>query len=342
MYPTRLTVLVAALSLSARAFAGAGVAGADILKIPVEARGWGLANAYSAIADDVGAMACNPAGLALSGEREVRFTYLKLLEGTSFESLLGSYPLGRWGSVGVMLVWRQIPTIDNGTLVLGTTKPVDVSDGVTGGFISARFSHLLPSVPFASPFSMGIGLKNVSQHIGGLTASATAVDIGLRATYDLFRLALVVQNMGGGIAFPGTIAQESDAMPQTLHEAIAFVPYEDSSASLTLAIENASYVGVSSSQKFGDEVRTASESLDIFSFGAEYWRLKKMGVRLGYMAPYGKGGKDSYAGAKGLSVGVSFRVYSRLVAYQVDIAYRPFSIGSDKQDAGTLSLGLRF
>jgi hypothetical protein len=337
----RILAVGFACVLPLRALAGAGVAGADILKIPVEARGWGLANAYSAIADDVGAMAYNPAGVARSGEREVRFTYLRMLEGSSYESLLGAYPLGRWGSVGLMFVWRQVPTIDNGSLVLGETTPISVSDGITGVFVSARFSHLMPSVRFASPFSFGLGIKSVTQHIGGFSASSTAVDLGLRATYDLFRLALVLQNMGGGVTFPGTIVQESDALPQTLREAIAFVPFEDSSASLTLAIENASYVGVSSQQKFGNEVRNATESLDLLSYGAEYWRLKKMGVRLGYLQPYGEGAK-TYSGARGLSVGVSFRVFARLVAYQLDIAYRPFALGSDKQDAGTVSLGLRF
>jgi len=336
----RLT-LACALCLPVRALAGAGVAGADVLKIPVEARGWGLGNAYAAIADDVGAMTCNPAGLALSGEPEVRLTYLRMLEGTSFESILGAYPLGRWGSAGVMLVWRQIPTIDNGAAANSLLGPVDAWDVVRGGFISARFSHLLPSVRFASPFSVGIGVKSISQHLGGFTAGSTAVDVGLRATYDLFRIALVIQNMGGGYAFPGTVAQESDALPQTLREAIAFVPYEDSSASLVLAVENSSYLGVSTEQQADNGVLTAHESLDIFSFGAEYWRLKKMGVRLGYTSPYGDAAR-TYTGARGLSVGVSFRVFTPRVAYQLDIGYRPFALGSDHQDAGTVSLGFRF
>ncbi len=341
MTVARIASLILVLVLPARALAGAGVAGADILKIPVEARGWGLANAYSAIADDCGAMASNPAGLALSGEKEVRFTYLHMIEGSNYESLLGAYPLGRWGSVGGRCIWRQIPTIDNGEGVEGITRPIDVSDSVWGGYIAARFSHLMPSVRFASPVAVGLGIKSVTQHIGNLSATATALDAGIRVTFDMFRFALVLKNMGGGITFPGTIVQESDALPQTLHEAIAFVPYEDSSASLVLTVENASYLGVSSEQKFGEEVRNASESLDVFSFGAEYWRLKKMGVRVGYQSPYGDAGK-TFAGARGLSLGVTFRIFTRLLAYQIDIAYRPVPIGSERQDAGTLSLGLRF
>jgi len=119
------------------------------------------------------------------------------------------------------------------------------------------------------------------------------------------------------------------------------VPYEDSTASLVLTVENASYLGVSSQQKFGNVVKNASESLDLFSFAAEYWRLKKMGVRVGYQSPYGDAGKN-YAGGRGLSLGVSFRIFTQAVAYQIDIAYRPVPFGSERQDAGTLSLGLRF
>jgi hypothetical protein len=341
MTVARIASFSLAFALPVRALAGAGVAGADVLKVPVEARGWGLANAYSAIADDCGAMSSNPAGLALSGEREVRFTYLHMLEGSSYESLLGAYPLGRWGSVGMMFVWRQIPTIDNGQSVEGITRPIDVSDSVWGAYVAARFSHLMPSVRFASPVAVGLGIKSVTQHIGNISAAATAVDVGVRVTFDVFRFALVLKNMGGGVSFPGTIVQESDALPQTLHEAIAFVPYEDSGASLVLTVENASYLGVSSEQKFGEVVRNASESLELISIAAEYWRLKKMGVRLGYQAPYGAGAPAN-AAAQGLCFGVTFRIFTQWVAYQIDIAYRPVPFGSERQDAGTLSLGLRF
>jgi hypothetical protein len=41
-------------------------------------------------------------------------------------------------------------------------------------------------------------------------------------------------------------------------------------------------------------------------------------------------------------VGASFRLFTRLIAYQIDLAYRPLSLGGARQDAGTISLSLRF
>lgn len=336
--------LCAVLLCPAVGRAGAGVAGADILKLPIEARGWGLGMAYSAIADDLGAMAYNPAGMAASGEHELRFTYMSFIQGTGYESLLGAWPLGRWGKIGGMLLYRQVGTISNGDQVQDPRSSfygANVSDSAFGLYVACRFSHLLPGTRFVAPFSIGFGLKNVSQSIGNYRAAATALDLGVLAAFDTVRAAVSIQNMGGGFTFPGDVEAEADALPQTIRLAGAIIPYEDATASLTLALENASFMGVSSDQKFSAGTITARESLNLLGFGVEYWRLKKMGVRLGYVMPWGAGA-DTYAAGRGLAVGLSFRLFSRLLAYQLDFAYRPMSVGSSRQDAATVSLSLRF
>src|ERR1043166_2924265 len=142
-----------------QALAGAGVAGADLLKVPVEARGWGLGCAYSAIADDVGALAVNPAGMAQGSDPLLRFTYLRLIGGSNFESVLGSYPLGPGGTFGMVLLYPQLPNIDNGNSpdILGTDTPINVSDGLYGFYVAFPFSHLLPGTRAVSPLSIGVG-----------------------------------------------------------------------------------------------------------------------------------------------------------------------------------------
>ncbi len=342
MTPPRIVLTL--LLLAARtAQAGAGVAGGDLFKIPVEARGWGLGGAYSAIADDVGALAVNPAGMAASSDPTMRFTFLRLIGGSNFESILGSYPIGRWGTFGVMLLYRQLPAIDNGDspLVLGIDKPITVSDGAYGFYVAFPFSHLLPGTRVVSPLSIGVGIKKLSTQIADFSANATAVDVGALWTTDVFRFAVSGMNLGGGYTFPGVVDSESDPLPQTLRTAVAWVPFEDASTSWTVALENASYVGVSTDQKTSNGSHTAKESLNLLGFGVEYWRLKKMGVRIGYVQPWGDG-KDAYAAARALTVGITFRLFTSRLAYQMDIGYRPISLGSDKQDAGTFSLSIRF
>jgi len=335
--------LAVATALSAgRARAAAGVAGADILKIPIEARGWGVGMAYSTICDDVGAMAYNPAGLCLSGERELRFTHLSLIEGTYIESLLGSYPLGRWGTGGAMFLYRGMPPIDNGA-AFTNDRPVNVYDMVFGGYVAFRFSHLLPGVRIVSPLAVGVGIKRVSMRIGyqgspPLAADAVAVDLGMLLQADPFRLALVTQNLGGNYSFP---SYEDDTLPRTLRAAAAVIPYEDAANFVIFAVEDASYIGASTSMKEGDDSWKIWEALNVLSLGAEYWRLKKMGVRIGYVIPWGPE-RESYTGGAGLAGGGSFRIYTDWLTYQIDIAYRPLSIGSARQDAFSLSLGVRF
>jgi len=335
-------LIVCALSLIAsRPQAGSGVAGADILKIPVEARGWGLGTAYSAIADDVGAMAYNPAGLSSSDMREVRLTYMGLFEGTNLWSVLFSFPAGRWATLGGMMIVRTLPTIANqGTdnrPLLGPTS-VNASDSVFGLYAAFRFSHLLPGVRIVSPLPIGMGIKQVNMNIAGFKANATATDIGLLLALDTIHLALVGQHLGGGYSFPGAL--EADALPQTLRIAFAVVAYEDASNSLMLALEDASYIGVSSRQKFGDTIKTVRESLNVLGIGAEYWRLKKMSVRLGYVQPWGSG-SNTFTSGRGLALGISFRFFTTRISYQIDAAYRPLSLGSKQQDAVVFSLTLR-
>lgn len=332
------------------AVAGPGVAGANVLKIPTDARGWGIGMAYSAIADDVGAMAYNPAGLSQLSDREFRFTYQNIVEAVSRQALMGACPLGRWGTAGMTYVYQGSPTIQNGGDEYhpfeGSPHGVDVSESMFGVFYGTRFSHLLPGVRVVSPLSVGLGLKRVAMQIDRFTASTVALDLGVLFSADLLRGAIVLQNIGGGYAFPGTIEAESDPLPQMLRLAVAVVPYEDASGSLTIALENAQYIGVSTSQKYADGgVRTARESLGVICLGLEYWRLKRMAVRIGYVSPYGDtvaGGSQSWATIRGLALGGTFHIYSGALAYEFDMAYHPMTFGTLREDAFSLSLGFRF
>lgn len=345
-----IAVAVCMLVPAGRAEAGAGVAGADILKIPVDARGWGMGMAYSAVGDDVGAIAYNPAGLSLSNMREVRLTGMTMIEDAFLFSAMISWPVGRWGTLGAMILNRSIPAIQNFNSLRfeGDVSSVRVRDRVLGGYIACRFSHLLPEVRWISPLSVGLGIKQVSMQISGFKTNATAVDLGLLLTLDTIRLALVGQNLGGGYTFAGTAEAEADSLPQTLRTAIAIVAYEDASNSLMLAIEDASYIGVASTQKFDDNgdgvfdrTTRARESLNVAGFGAEYWRLQKMGVRIGYVLPWGVGA-NTYTGGRGIAAGATFRMFTRAIAWQFDIAYRPISLGSDRQDTVIFSTSMRF
>lgn len=342
-----LLAVLAALPASGPTWASAGIAGADVLKTPVDARGWGVGQAFSVIGDDAGAMMYNPAGLCLSSEREFRFTHLSMLEGTYHEALMMAHPLGRWGTGGITYLYRGSPDIDNGPLVSDLPPiPAHAYDSVLGGYVSFRFSHLLPGVRTISPLSVGFGIKRVSMTMGytkGVAkdvykVSAIALDWGFLLQLDPFRLALSGRNFGGDYHFQ---SGPDEPLPQTLHTALGVIPYEDSGNFAIIALENASYVGVSASERVEKQTITVSESLSTFSIGAEYWRLKKMGVRLGYMVPWGPE-KESYTGAKGLSVGASIRIFSDWLTYQIDLAYHPYVIGSAHQDALSLSLGMRF
>lgn len=348
----RLLTALGAISTAGTVHAGVGLAGADILKVPVEARGWGMGTAYSAIADDVGAMAYNPAGLSMARRPEARLTHLTSLEGSSFNSLLASFPAARFGSLGVMLLAHHVPDINNEGdeffPLQGLTTPVAVQDWVFGMFGSCRFSHLLPSVPILAPLSVGFGVKVLRLGLANLTANATASDLGFLLAMEPYifgkrrqlRTSLVMQNLGGGFSFPGATA-EADALPHTLRTGVAIVPYEDSRSSLTVSLDNASYIAVSSRQKTDTGSAVARENMNLFAMGAEYWRLQKMAVRIGYVLPWGAD-SDDYESSRGIALGGTFRVFTGGLSLQFDLAYRPIRFGSGLQDAVSISAGIQF
>jgi hypothetical protein len=351
MRPIALALCLSTVLANA-ARAGVGVAGADILKVPVEARGWGLGTAYSAIADDVGAMAYNPAGLGLGQRPEARLTHLTGLEGSSFNSLLVSYPAARFGSLGFMLLAHHVPEIDNQGdefyPLQGLATAVSVQNWVFGFYGACRFSHLIPSVPILAPLSLGFGIKFLRLGLANLTANATASDIGLLLAMEPYifgkrrqlRTALALQNLGGGFAYPGATV-EADALPHTLRAGVAVMPYEDSRSSLCVSLDNASYIAVRSRQKLGEETLIAKESMNLFAVGAEYWRLQKMAARIGYVLPWGTDAED-YESSRGVALGGTFRIFTRGLNLQFDLAYRPIRFGSGIQDAVSISAGIQF
>ncbi len=337
---------------SCEARAGTGVAGADILKLPVEARGWGMGTAYSALADDVGAMAYNPAGLSLVVRREARFTYLSALEGSSYKSVLLAHPAGRWGALGLMILGHNVSDINNeGDTFFplqGVLDGVSVDNYAFGAYASCRFSHLLPSLRMLSPLSFGYGIKFLRLTVANLKTRATASDIGFLLILEPYvlarrrqvRFALVAQNLGGGFTYPGTYS-EPDALPQTLRLGAAAIPFEDSKSSLSISLENASYVGVSSRQRFTWGTIVAREQMNLLGLGVEYWRLRRMAVRMGYVLPWG-GGADDNEAAHGIALGGTFRLFTNGQDFQFDLAYRPIQFGTSTQDAVSISAGVRF
>ncbi|MCX5790171.1 MAG: hypothetical protein NTX64_16935 [Elusimicrobia bacterium] len=176
---TRLVTatLAAALGLGTRAWAmdpAAGTGGASFMKM-----GWGsaramsLGRAYSAVAEGAESLAWNPAGLALTQQREVSYSYLRYIQGVNAPLYLAyAHPLGRTvfgANVGYMSL-EGFDVRDANGIPLDNTN-VQVRDGF--GTLSMARSF------WYEKLFLGASLKAVTEDNGGPSHTSVVGDFGV-------------------------------------------------------------------------------------------------------------------------------------------------------------------
>jgi hypothetical protein len=135
--------------LQADTFAKTGTAGLQFLKIGIDARAIGMAEAYTAVTDDISSVYWNPAGLALKSQNQVLFSHTEWVADVRYEYLAAS----RITSMGTFAIsaaylwmdWMDVYTEDsfenptgeqftNSDLAIGLTYANEYTDKFSFGF----------------------------------------------------------------------------------------------------------------------------------------------------------------------------------------------------------------
>lgn len=159
----KLLLLAAALASSQET--------ASFLKIQPAPRPMAMAEAYTAVADDLWAMGVNPAGLSKLQGSNAGFVHADLFEGTKYEYLA----FGRATKHGVF-------GVSGSYLSHGHIEGRDASGAASGGFtardsaISLAFARSLPG----TRLSAGASIKYLESTLAGSTGRSAAVDLGLQ------------------------------------------------------------------------------------------------------------------------------------------------------------------
>ena len=292
----KLSALLLGLALPAGAFAsGAGTTAANFLKVSMGPRAMSMAGAYSALADEPGAVFVNPAGLAQFEGRVAALDFSSYLQdakmgNASYAADSGTRRMGLGVSfLTVGSIERRGLTDTAGVVPeLGTFDASDLA--VTLAYASREI------MPESLPrLDGGVGVKVIRSSIYNKSAFAVAADAGViyRAT-DKLKLGLALQNLGTEMKFE----DESDPLPLCFRAGLGY----SYSKSLNVAFELSEYL---QDEKFYPAV------------AAEYWFREAFALRGGYKFGYDTGNLGSEVG---LSLGFGVKV----AGLGLDYAFLPF------------------
>ena len=189
-----VTLLALATPGSVNAQAKVGTTGAQFLELGVSARAMGMAEAFSAVVDDISAVYYNPSGLTALYGRQAALTYISMPAdvnygfgaiGLPLESIGGVLGIGAYALTSGEMIER---TYERGTYE-GTGRTFAWNDFALG----VSYGRYL-----TDRFSVGFTVKFINQSAHDYSANGWAADIG--TLYDTgyrgFKIGMVITNFG--------------------------------------------------------------------------------------------------------------------------------------------------
>jgi hypothetical protein len=183
----------------AAAQAKVGTTGAQFLELGVSARSMGMADAFTAVSNDISAVYYNPAGLTSLLGKEAMFTYINMPAGVNYGFLGVGLPLESVGGVlGFGVFGLSSGYITERTYNMGTI------DGTGREFL---WEDLAFSVGYGryltDRFSIGINVKYIGEYAHDYSTNGWSADVGTsyNTGFRNFKIAMVISNFGPDLKF---------------------------------------------------------------------------------------------------------------------------------------------
>jgi hypothetical protein len=195
-YLVALSWLALFAAASARAAdSNVGTSGANFMKIGQgSARAMALGGAYVSLAEGADAMAWNPAGLAVTQQRELGFSYLRYIQGVDSPLYLAyAHPMGRttWGANLSYISVSGFDVRDANGVPQPSTE-VGVRDGLMSVGLARSFWY--------EKLFLGASLRVVHEDIAGAVKDTVVGDFGvILKPNPTLSLGFAMQNFGAGV-----------------------------------------------------------------------------------------------------------------------------------------------
>lgn len=244
-YLALLAVLLALSAPAAAADSAAGTGGANFLKLGQgSARAMAMGRSYVALAEGSDALTWNPAGLAVTQQRELAYSYLRYVQEIDSPVYLGyAHPMGRttWGANFAYLSVDGFDVRD-AQGVPQQSDTVSVRNGFGGVGLARSFWY--------EKLFLGGAMKVVHEDIAGSAKTSIVGDLGaILKPNNVLSLGFALQNFGTNSANVARITRGGAAL--------RLGDFVTTSVELNKASDSGARIGI------GGEFQLPEEYLDI-------------------------------------------------------------------------------
>jgi hypothetical protein len=312
-----------------------GTTAAPFLSIGQGARAIGMGSAYVAITDDPTALYWNPAGITKVQGFGFVVDHTTWIADINYNFMALTYNLGNFGTIGASFTISDVDEMNV------TTVEEPDGTGEVFGVTDAVFS-LAWAIDLTDNFSIGFNPKYIHQSIWRMSASAIALDLGVKyvTPFDGAILAMSITNFGPKMQLSGATTQvlydpdpntsgnnssvvaniQTDTwdLPLTFRVGVGYQPLKLEDNTITVSLD----------------ALHLSDNYESVNVGAEYCYADFISLRAGYKSLFLPDSEESFS----LGFGLKQLVMGN-IALKVDYAYQDFGRLSSIQK---FSFGITF